>query len=195
MSENIVDNTTQVLDDVTQFVEDAPEVKTVSKELFDKTSSELASVKKQIKELQNKGKTDEQITADAIAEKEQLLKDYDLKLKETSFKLNKATAVSIVSEAKVKIALEKENPDFDNFLNIIVSDDEENSVKNAKCFNKLALTIYEKGFNDSKKAEWGNMTNEIKSVSNKNLSLGARYAQEVSGNKEEKLSWGNNNKK
>lgn len=176
----------------TQPVEE--KVKTVSKELFDKTSSELAAMKKQMKELENKGKTNEQITADAIAEKEQLLKDYDLKLREASIKLNKANAMSIVSEAKVKIALDSKNTDFESLLNCIVSDDEDKTAKNADCFNKLVLAIYEKGFNDSKKSEWSSMTNGIKSTNDgKEFSVGAKYAQQVSSkNKEEKIAWGIN---
>lgn len=146
--------------------------KFVSKELFDKTSSELASLKRQLKEIQNKGKTAEQLKDDAIAEKDQ-------KLKELTIKLNKASAGSIISESKAKINFEANDDSIDSFIDTLINEDEEITKQNAIAFNKLLLAVYNKGVNDTTKNVRSNTGNNTRtgSDSNKEMSVGERIAK------------------
>lgn len=136
---------------VTPPVEPTPEpVKTVSKELFDKNASELAQIKKDLKALQDKGKTEEQIKADTIAEKEALIAEKENLLKEATKKLNNATALSLIAEAKNKIALQNKNVDIDKLVGAFVTDSEEDVKTNASALNSLLIAAYEKGASDTK---------------------------------------------
>lgn len=134
--------------------------KMVAKDLFDKTSSELADYKKKakefenrIKELENKGKTDEQLTAEKLAEKENALK-------ETLLKLNKATAVGILAEQKSKIGLDDKKVVFDSIFDYIVSDDEAKTTENATYFAKLLQEVYQKGCMDSSNNRFNNVAKD-----------------------------------
>lgn len=134
--------------------------KMVAKDLFDKTSSELADYKKKskelenkIKELENKGKTDEQLTAEKLAEQE-------TKLKEATLKLNKATAVGILAEQKAKIGLDDKKVVFDSIFDYIVSDDETKTTENATYFAKLLQEVYQKGCMDSSNNRFNNVAKD-----------------------------------
>lgn len=150
------------------------ESKVVSKDLFDKTASDLAKAKKALKDLERKDMTEEQKRADEIAEKEQ-------RLKELTMQVNKANAISAISEAKAKVSLEK-TEDIDTLISAIVSDEEDTTNKNATALSKLIVAIYEKGVSDTTKGIRKNTANGI-NVGNdgdgdgKGSSYGSRIAK------------------
>jgi len=136
--------------------------KTVSKKMFDDTASDLAKAKRELKELQNKGKTAEQISADELAEAGAKLLALQTEFEETKLKSNKSQALSAVAEAKAKISLKEDNNSFELLIDAITSSDSEKTTANSLELSKLALAIYEKGVNDVKSGDYNNMTNGVK---------------------------------
>lgn len=141
--------------------------KTVDKDLFDKTASELAQLKKDYnsllsdkKALEDKGKTEEQLNNEKLAELEKKLKDKVLEV-------NKANSKSILSEIKAKINLDTKVADIDEILDTIVSEDETINNNNAMLFNKLFKAIYEKGLNDASDNNFKKASDDIKNGGNK----------------------------
>lgn len=153
--------------------------KVVSKELFDKTSSELAQLKKQLKEAENKGKTAEQLKQDELAEKEAKLLEIENKLKESTLKTNKATVASLTAEVKAKIALDPKTTEFTELIDILVNEDETITTKNATTFSNLLAKVYEAGFNSANANKWNSMSNGVKNgtSTNNSASYGARAAE------------------
>ena len=93
--------------------------KSVSKEVFDKTASELAKVKKQLKELQEKSMTDE----------EKLQAELE-KAKETQANYNKELSKLRAKEIFVTAGLTE--TDYAPILDVVVSEDEETTKTRAK---------------------------------------------------------------
>ena len=93
--------------------------KSVSKEVFDKTASELAKVKKQLKELQEKSMTDEEKLQ---AELEKAIESQKQYAKE----LAKLRAKEIFVEAGLT------EEDYEPLLEIVVTGDEETTKTHAK---------------------------------------------------------------
>jgi len=93
--------------------------KSVSKEVFDKTASELAKVKKQLKELQEKSMTDEEKLQ---AELEKAIESQQRYAKE----LAKLRAKEIFVSAGLTEA------DYSSILDVVVSEDEETTKTRAK---------------------------------------------------------------
>jgi len=93
--------------------------KSVSKEVFDKTASELAKVKKQLKELQEKSMTDEEKLQ---AELEKAVESQRQYVKE----LAKLRAKEIFVEAGLT------ESDYSSILDAVVSEDEETTKARAK---------------------------------------------------------------
>ncbi len=93
--------------------------KSVSKEVFDKTASELAKVKKQLKELQEKSMTDEEKLQ---AELEKAIESQKQYAKE----LAKLRAKEIFVEAGLT------ESDYSSILDVVVSEDEETTKTRAK---------------------------------------------------------------
>jgi len=93
--------------------------KSVSKEVFDKTASELAKVKKQLKELQEKSMTDEEKLQ---AELEKAIESQQQYTKE----LAKLRAKEIFVEAGLS------EEDYEPLLEVVVTGDEETTKTHAK---------------------------------------------------------------
>ncbi len=93
--------------------------KSVSKEVFDKTASELAKVKKQLKELQEKSMTDEEKLQ---AELEKAIESQQQYTKE----LAKLRAKEIFVEAGLT------EEDYEPLLEVVVTGDEETTKTHAK---------------------------------------------------------------
>ncbi len=93
--------------------------KSVSKEVFDKTASELAKVKKQLKELQEKSMTDEEKLQ---AELEKAVESQQQYIRE----LAKLRAKEIFVEAGLT------ESDYSSILDVVVSEDEETTKARAK---------------------------------------------------------------
>lgn len=98
--------------------------KSVSKEVFDKTASELAKVKKQLKELQEKSMTDEEKLQ---AELEKAIESQQRYAKE----LAKLRAKEIFVEAGLT------EEDYEPLLEVVVTDDEETTKTYAKNMVKV----------------------------------------------------------
>ncbi len=102
-----------------EFVDPATLPKSVSKEVFDKTASELAKVKKELKALQESSMTD--------AEKLQAELD---KAKETQANYNKELSKLRAKEIFVTAGLTEK--DYASILDVVVSEDEETTRTRAK---------------------------------------------------------------
>lgn len=113
------------------------------KELFDKASSEIASLKKEFKNLQNEGKTKEQIEAEEKTAKDNLIK-------ELQFKLNKQLVNTEIATVKSTIGYKDNETDINSFIDVLVGDDETKTSTNSKLFSKLLLDAYNKGVNSAK---------------------------------------------
>jgi len=98
--------------------------KSVSKEVFDKTASELAKVKKQLKELQEKSMTDEEKLQ---AELEKAIESQQRYAKE----LAKLRAKEIFVEAGLT------EEDYEPLLEVVVTDDEETTKTYAENMVKV----------------------------------------------------------
>ena len=98
--------------------------KSVSKEVFDKTASELAKVKKELKELQEQSMTAEEKLQAEVEKAKQLQIDY-------SKELSKLRAREIFIAAGLK------EEDYESVLEIVVSEDEEATRINAQNMVKL----------------------------------------------------------
>lgn len=146
----------------TSTEEQKTEPKTVSKELFDKTASELAEKKRQLAErekrlteLENAGKTAEQLKADELIKIEQLLK-------EKTLALSNATAISETATAKATIGLDNKDKTFDEVVNLMVNEDNELTATNSSKFSKLLIDVYNKGKTDALKDEHSKTADGIK---------------------------------
>jgi len=93
--------------------------KSVSKELFDKTASDLAKVKKQLKELQEKSMTDEEKLQAELEKAAESQRQY---IRE----LAKLRAKEIFVEAGLT------ESDYSSILDVVVSEDEETTKARAK---------------------------------------------------------------
>lgn len=154
-------------------------IKTVSKEMFDKTASELAAknkankdLEKRLQDLENQGKTAEQLKLDELAKTE-------AKLKELTLKANKSTVNGILAEAKAKINLDVKEVDLEKIIGLTTNEDETATTENAEYISKLLLAVYTKGIADAKKADYNSMGDGFKSGgTNKPTSYGAKIAEQ-----------------
>lgn len=153
--------------------------KTVSKTLFDNTSSELAAVKKQLKMLEDAGKTAEQLKADELALQE-------TRLKEVTARLNKSTAIGLIAESKTKINLDPKLTEFDSVLQVVIGNDEEVTTKNATALNKLLLAVYAKGAADATLDEMNKSGEGLKSGGENNASGKSKWAKEFNDKNKQK---------
>ena len=101
------------------FVDPATLPKSVSKEVFDKTASELASVKKKLKELEQNSMTAEQKLQQEMEEAQNIKKQYAKELAKL-----KAKEIFVESGLTEK--------DYTSLLDIVVSEDEETTANRAK---------------------------------------------------------------
>ena len=101
------------------FVDPATLPKSVSKEVFDKTASELAAVKKKLKELEQNSMTAEQKLQQEMEEAQNIKKQYAKELAKL-----KAKEIFVESGLTEK--------DYTSLLDIVVSEDEETTANRAK---------------------------------------------------------------
>ena len=79
-------------------------------------------------ELKNK-LTDDEKKALADAETQQRIKDLEAKLLESTKTTNQAKAISATSKAREVSGVEDDDKDFAEFINLVINDNEENSLK------------------------------------------------------------------
>lgn len=144
----------------------------VSKELFDKTASEVAELKKQLRELQKTGKSEAELRELDLKEKDDLIKGRDeeiqkrdKQLNELYIKLNQANANAKVAEIRAKINLENDTT-MDTIINALVTNNGDETTKRADVLSQLLSAVYEKGRTDAKSKEWSGMSNGIASGGN-----------------------------
>lgn len=137
---------------------------TVSKELYDKTASEVAELKKQLKELQKTGKSEAELKEIELKEKDLEIKKANEDLNNLYLQLNLANANANVAEIKSKINLEN-TESLDMLIQAIITTNGDETTKRSKAFSELLKSVYEKGISDSRQQEWSSMSNNIKSGS------------------------------
>lgn len=109
-------------------------------------------------ELKNK-LTDDEKKALADAETQQRIKDLEAKLLESTKTTNQAKAISATSKAREVSGVEDDDKDFAEFINLVINDNEENSLKIAKYVNTLVEKAYENGKSEVTKNKLANMGN------------------------------------
>lgn len=134
---------------------------TVSKDLFDKTASEVAELKKQLRELQKTGKSEAELRELDIKEKDAELQKRNEELHKLYVELNRANAKSILAETQAKIGLTDASA-FDNIVDAIVVDNGDITKSRATELNKLLVSVYEKAISDVKSNQWSDMSKNIK---------------------------------
>lgn len=136
--------------------------KMVSKDLFDKATSEIAELKKQMKEMQKNGKSEAELKEIDLKEKDELLAKRNKELNDLYVKLNYANAIANVAEIKAKIKLDND-ANMETVLNAIVTNNGDETSVRSKALSALMTSIYEKGVADAKSQEWSEMSAGIKS--------------------------------
>lgn len=135
---------------------------TVSKELYDKTASEVAELKRQLRELQKTGKSEAELKELDIKEKDAELQRRNEELVKLYVELNRANAKSILAETQAKFNL-KDASLLDNAIEAIVTDNGDLTKKRAENLNSLLKAVYDKAVADIKSNQWASMSNGIKS--------------------------------
>lgn len=165
VSEPVAQATTQQQTDLQQNANEEKKEQTVSKELFDKKTSELAELKRKLKEYEDRNKTAEQKAQDALAELEAKIAEKEKEHQEVLIKLNRANAVAELAEFKSKLSFaEKENKMFDEFVDYLVDIDSEKTGKKVTAFKGLLEQIFNKGFDMARQGSWSALSS-IKTAS------------------------------
>lgn len=109
-------------------------------------------------ELKNK-LTDDEKKALADAETQQRIKDLEAKLLESTKTTNQAKAISATSKAREVSGVKDDDKDFAEFINLVINDNEENSLKIARYVSTLVEKAYENGKSEVTKSKLANMGN------------------------------------
>lgn len=158
--------------------------KVVSKELFDRTSNELAQLKKELKELKDVGKSTEQKAQDALAELEVAKKQKQEELDGLVIKLNKANSLALLSEIKSKINFTEKDIELDSIINELVTLDGEKTNTRINTFKGLIEKVYNKGFEQAKQGSWSSMSNTKANTASKSKSGYADYQDKINKEKQ-----------
>lgn len=161
-----------------------PEEKRVSKDLFDKTANELSQLKKKLKELEDKDKTNEQKAQDFLAELEQAKLDKQRELDELTVKFNKSNAIAALSELKGKLSLSEKDTELEELVSHLVELDGDKTKSKISTFKGLIEKVYTKGFETAKQGGWSSMSNQ-KSNSSTSKKSGFAEFQEQENKKNE----------
>ena len=137
---------------------------TVSKELLDNARSEIAELKRQMKELQKTGKSEAELKDLDLKEKDAELEKRGKELNELYIKLNQANANAKIAEIKAKINLENDTS-MEAIVDALVTNNGDETTKRAETLSQLLSAVYEKGRTDAKSKEWSDMSNGITSGS------------------------------
>lgn len=119
------------IDEVNEALANITAPKTVSKEVFDKTASELASSKKLVRELQEKLRELEESSMTA----EEKLKAETERTQELQKALSQKLSALKAKEIFVTAGLSEK--DYSPLLDVVVSDSEETTVNRAKAMIKV----------------------------------------------------------
>lgn len=119
------------LDEINEALANITTPKTVSKEVFDKTASELASSKKLVRELQEKLRELEESSMTA----EEKLKAETERTQELQRALSQKLSALKAKEIFVTAGLSEK--DYSPLLDVVVSDSEETTVNRAKVMIKV----------------------------------------------------------
>ena len=135
---------------------------TVSKELYDKTASEVAELKRQLKELQKNGKSEAELKEIDLKEKDAELQKRNEELHKLYVELNRANAKSILAETQAKFNL-KDPSMIDTVIDALVVDNGDITKSRATALNNLLKAVYDKGIADVKSNQWADMAKDVKS--------------------------------
>lgn len=155
--------------------------KYVNKDMADAEKTKLENLLKE-KEEALKGKlSDEEKEALAKAEKDKQIQELKELLAKNALSSNNYKALGLTADARRNADIKDDDSEFTEFLNNIVSDDEEKTTKISSYINKIVKAAYEKGKADMTKGKMANMGNFNKNPNNNDNdekgSLGARLAK------------------
>ncbi len=157
----------------------------VDKNKYEKEINNLNTVIKEKDDVLNSKLSDEEkkdkTYKDQSAEIERLTK----LLKENTISGNKNLALGKLANAKTILSLKDDDTNYNEFINNIVSDDNEKTNSIASYAAKLINDAYEKGKKDAIKDKLGKFGNSKKSsTSEEPENIGAKLAKRSNGNKE-----------
>ncbi|MEG0138206.1 MAG: hypothetical protein RR708_04405 [Bacilli bacterium] len=137
-------------------------------------------LKKQLKEkdtLLKDKMSSEDLTKQEKEEKEQEIERLKGKLLETEKVTNKSQFTSLTAESRLLTGLKAEDNGFIEFMDIVINDDSDNTVKIGTYLSKILKEAYEKGKNDSTKDNLGNLGKANSNSGNGKISLGEQLAK------------------
>ena len=129
--------------------------------------------KKKLQDELNKAKaslgeklTDDEKKAEADKEREARIKELEQALAKNTLATNSYKALGITAEARLNADIKDDDKEFGEFIDNIVSDDEEKTKKISSYVNKIVKAAYEKGKADMTKNKMANMGNFKKNENN-----------------------------
>lgn len=129
--------------------------------------------KKKLQDELNKAKaslgeklTDAEKKAEADKEREARITELEQALAKNTLATNSYKALGITAEARLNADIKDDDKEFGEFIDNIVSDDEEKTKKISSYVNKIVKAAYEKGKADMTKNKMANMGNFKKNENN-----------------------------
>ena len=129
--------------------------------------------KKKLQDELNKAKaslgeklTDDEKKAEADKEREARITELEQALAKNTLATNSYKALGITAEARLNADIKDDDKEFGEFIDNIVSDDEEKTKKISSYINKIVKAAYEKGKADMTKNKMANMGNFKKNENN-----------------------------
>lgn len=129
--------------------------------------------KKKLQDELNKAKaslgeklTDDEKKAEADKEREARITELEQALAKNTLATNSYKALGITAEARLNADIKDDDKEFGEFIDNIVSDDEEKTKKISSYVNKIVKAAYEKGKADMTKNKMANMGNFKKNENN-----------------------------
>lgn len=110
--------------------------------------------------------TDDEKKAELDKEREAKIKELEELLNKNALSTNSYKAIGITAEARLNADIKDDDKEFEEFINNIVSDDEEKTKSISSYVNKIVKAAYEKGKADMTKNKMANMGNFKKNGNN-----------------------------
>lgn len=110
--------------------------------------------------------TDDEKKIEADKQREERIKELEELLSKNTLSTNSYKALGITAEARLNADIKDDDKEFGEFIENIVSDDEEKTKKISSYVNKIVKAAYEKGKADMTKNKMANMGNFKKNENN-----------------------------
>lgn len=105
--------------------------------------------------------SDDEKKANAEAEKDALIESLQNQLKDQRINGSRSKAQSLISEARNILEIKEDDETFKNFIELIASENDEETSKVASYINKLVKDSYEKGKKDATRKSLGQFGSEV----------------------------------